>query len=90
MILKSVHLYVLPMFFIPANIPAPRPIVPKEPKAKDNFVTPCTNPFNKLTPSFKVSDFTMVLTNSVHELDNALSLPYFVQQRSLIFASYSL
>ena len=56
MILKSVHLYVLPMFFIPANNPAPRPIVPNGVNAEVNFVTPCTNSFKIFTPVFNVSD----------------------------------
>ena len=44
------------MFLKPANNPAPRPIVPKEPKEEVNFVTPCTNSFKIFTPVFNVSD----------------------------------
>ena len=80
----------MPTFLNPASNPAPSPIVPNEPKEDVSFVTPCTNSFKIFTPVFNVSDCTILFTNSVHELDNALSLPYFVQQRSLIFASYSL
>ena len=47
------------MFFIPANNPAPRPIVPNEPKASVNLFTPVNKPFNKLTAPFKVSELTI-------------------------------
>lgn len=78
------------MFFIPANNPTPSPIVPKVPSEDVSLVTHWTNAFSIFTPAFKSFDFTTLFTNSVHELERALSLPYFVQQRSLIFASYSL
>lgn len=89
MILKSVHLYVLPMFFIPANIPAPRPIVPNEPK--DPVILSITERrlFNPLTAPMIASEFAIFPITFVQVLERRLRLPYFIQQSSLCFASYN-
>ena len=89
MILKSVHLYVLPMFFIPANNPAPSPIVPKEPK--DPVILSITERrlFNPLTAPMIASEFAIFPTTFVQVLERRLRLPYFIQQSSLCFASYN-
>ena len=78
-----------PTFLNPANNPAPRPIVPKEPKASVNLFTLVNKPFNKLTAPFKVSELTIFSTVSVQVLLSLFNEPYFIQQRSLLFASYN-
>ena len=75
MILKSVHLYVLPMFFIPANIPAPRPIVPKEPK--DPVILSITERrlFNPLTVPMIASEFAIFPITFVQVLERRFNEP---------------
>ena len=65
----------MPTFLKPANSPAPRPIVPNEPKASVNLFTPVNKLFNKLTAPFSVSELTMFYTVSVQVLLNLLSEP---------------
>ena len=64
-----------PTFLNPANNPAPRPILPNDPKASVNLFTPVNKPFNKLTAPFKVSELTIFSTVSVQVLLNLLSEP---------------
>ena len=77
------------MFFIPANIPAPSPIVPKEPK--DPVILSITERrlFNPLTAPMIASEFAIFPITFVQVLERRLRLPYFIQQSSLCFASYN-
>ena len=72
-----------------ANIPAPRPRVPKEPK--DPVILSITERrlFNPLTAPMIASEFAIFPITFVQVLERRLRLPYFIQQSSLCFASYN-
>ena len=65
------------------------PIEPSEPNASVRLFTPVKRPLSILTPSFKALESTMFSIVSVQVLLSLFNEPYFIQQRSLLFASYN-
>ena len=63
------------MFFIPANIPAPRPIVPKEPKVSVNLLTTDIIPLKPLIMAMIESEFAIFSTVSVNVLPRRFNEP---------------
>lgn len=79
----------IPAFLKLANIPAPRPTVPNEPKEDVILSITERRPFNPLTAPMIASEFAIFPITFVQVLERRLRLPYFIQQSSLCFASYN-
>ena len=79
----------MPTFLKPANNPAPRPIVPNEPKEDVSLSMTERILFNPLTAPMIASELATFPITFVQVLERRLRLPYFIQQSSLCFASYN-
>ena len=86
---SSVIVLNIPTFLIPANSPAPIPIVPNEPKLPVILSITERRLFNPFTAEIIASEFAICPMVFVHVLERRLRLPYFIQQSSLCFASYN-